>query len=117
MITVLLAFTLGYEYYRREKRHALLIANLKENTLPDVAIQRESPSGIVLTIVFTVLYLGFILFLLYFFFIIGKLKLPVYAPPFILFFPIGIGVMLVLIVRRNMLATREKKIPAAGGIQ
>lgn len=110
MFYVIVAFSFGYEYYRRMKRHQLVIESLKQGTLPEVTIQKEAMPGMTLVILFAVLFIGFLLFLSYFLLFSGKMaKLSTIYSMLILIPPYGIGLTLVLIVRRNYLAIRGKK--------
>lgn len=94
-----------YEYWRREQRHRMVIDRVKQDLLPEVDVQKESTFGFVTTGIFTVMYIAFILFLTYFVFISGKLKtsfpVSILSGVFLLG-PYGIGVLLVLITRRNL---------------
>lgn len=113
MTAAFLTALFGYEYYRREQRHTMVIHSLKQGSIPKVDIQPESPLAAILTGLFTVLIIAFVLFLTYFIVIPGKIKIrPPYSfiPPMFLLSPYGIAVMLILITRRNLLRWKEKKL-------
>lgn len=103
MFDILIVASLIYEYYRREKRHALVIESLKKGVLPDAGIQKENTLGAVWTFVFTIFYTGFLIFVTFFLFVSGKIYLPLWIKlGFLILIPwYGIGVMLVLVCKRN----------------
>jgi hypothetical protein len=112
MTAAFLMALFGYEYYRREQRHTMVIGSLKQGSIPKVDIQPESGLGALITGFFTLIVIAFVLFLTYFFIFSGKMKIhyPYFLlPPVFLMSPYGIAVMLILITRRNLLRWKEKK--------
>lgn len=108
MFEIIVLLSVGYEYYRREKRHRMVIESLKSGNLPEVEIQRETVFGLSVTLVLTILYLCFMAFLMYFFFLSGKLQIASWIPALFLIPWFGIGVTLVLINIRNLKIRRKK---------
>jgi len=113
MLFIIVAALFGYEYYRREQRHHLVIESLKRGSLPRADILPESTGGAVAAGFFTVVVIVFVLFLSYFVFLSGKMTIPqpyVILPVLFLLPLYGIAVLLVLITKRNILQRKKQDI-------
>jgi hypothetical protein len=116
MFDIIVLLSVGYEYYRREKRHRLMIESLKGGILPEVDIQQETIFGLSITLLFTILYIGFMAFLAYFFFFSLRLRGALWFSTLFLIPWFGIGVTLVLITIRNVKTRRKKNASAKEAI-
>ena len=93
--------SLIYEYRKRNKTHIRTIAGLKERIIPEDPVHQKDLVGIILLSLVTVLFIGFLIYLTFFF--------PITIPPLLLAAPYGIAVTMVLLGRRDLLLYRQQQ--------
>lgn len=93
-LSAVLIISLVYEYFKREKAHKLTIENLKDGILPTPIGSQKDLAGIILLCVVGIVYFAFLLYLIFY--------LPIKIQPLLLIAPIGIGVSLALLLRRDI---------------
>ena len=92
--------SLIYEYRKRNKTHIRTIAGLKEGIIPEDPVHQKDLLGIILLSIVTVLFIGFLVYLTFFF--------PITIPPILLAAPYGIAVTMVLLGRRDLLLFQQQ---------
>ncbi len=101
VLEIMLIVSLVYEYHKRNQRHLQIIADLKNGIVrPDPIITKEL-FGIILISFVTVLYLGFLTYLAFFF--------PMKIHPLLLIAPVGIGCSLIVLGRRDILLYQQQR--------
>ena len=98
---VLIVGALIYEYFKREREHKSVIANLKEGIYPDNTVLHKDLIGIVLMGIVTMAFIGFLLFLTFFF------PMKIHFP--FLLLPYGICGILIFIIKRDISIYKNNK--------
>lgn len=94
IFAIMLILSLLYEYRKREELHKKNIENLKNNIVLQPATQRKDLFGIILIGFTGFFFMGFLVFLAFFF--------PIRVPRVLLLSPLGIGVTIIMLVRRDI---------------
>ncbi len=96
-----IVLSLIYEYRKRKKAHILAIAGLKEGIFPKDPVLQKDLVGIILVSIVTVLFVGFLVYITFFF--------PITIPSLLLAAPYGIAVTMLLLGRRDLLLYRQQQ--------
>ena len=96
-----IVLSLIYEYRKRNKTHIRTIAGLKEGNIHEDPVLPKDLAGIVLLSLVTALFIGFLVYLTFFF--------PITITPILLAAPYGIAVTMVLLGRRDLLLYRQQQ--------
>jgi hypothetical protein len=96
-----IVLSLIFEYHKRKKAHIRTIAGLKEGIVPEDPVIHKDLLGIILLSLVTVLFIGFLVYLTFFF--------PITIPPLLLAAPYGIAVTMLLLGRRDLLLYQQQR--------
>ena len=96
-----IVLSLIYEYRKRKNAHLRTIAGLKEGNIHEDPVLQKDLLGIILLSLVTVLFIGFLVYLTFFF--------PITITPILLAAPYGIAVTMVLLGRRDLLLYRQQQ--------
>ena len=96
-----IVLSLIFEYRKRNKTHIRTIAGLKEGIFPKDPVLQKDLLGIILLSIVSVLFIGFLVYLTFFF--------PITITPILLAAPYGIAVTMVLLGRRDLLLYRQQQ--------
>ncbi|MFZ4622419.1 MAG: hypothetical protein ACOYNS_17785 [Bacteroidota bacterium] len=101
LIEAAVVLSLIYEYRKRKKAHILTIAGLKEGIMPEDPVIHKDLLGIILVSTVTILFIGFLVYITFFF--------PITVHPLLLAAPYGIAVSMLMLGRRDLLLYRQQQ--------